>query len=173
MSITAACDACGSKFKVADQYAGRKGKCKKCGGVVTIPQPAPEPEADLYDLAEPDPIRSTATAVAPIAPIAPVAASRVAPIAQPRPNQPLPGNWAAATPARATQSDPTWLLRILKLIGGVICLVGGLAFAGYCIKELLDENSTMRRPFKGISAGVFLVILGAGLIIKAINNSDE
>jgi len=38
MAITFSCQ-CGKEIKVADKFAGRRGKCPACGGAVTIPQP--------------------------------------------------------------------------------------------------------------------------------------
>lgn len=37
------CEKCGQKVRVPEEYAGRRGKCPKCGGVVVIPRPG---EAD-------------------------------------------------------------------------------------------------------------------------------
>jgi hypothetical protein len=42
MSIDAAC-ACGKRFRVKDEYAGRKGKCPACGNPVIIPKPVVKP----------------------------------------------------------------------------------------------------------------------------------
>jgi len=43
-----ACTSCGSKIRIPDGLAGKKGKCPKCGIVFTIPEapaaPAPEPK---------------------------------------------------------------------------------------------------------------------------------
>ena len=38
MSITFACGSCGKSFTVDDKFAGKKGKCKQCGGVMQIPE---------------------------------------------------------------------------------------------------------------------------------------
>ena len=38
MAIPVRCTGCGSAMKVADQYAGKKGKCPKCGGIVQVPK---------------------------------------------------------------------------------------------------------------------------------------
>src|SRR5882724_8138358 len=47
------CSNCQSKIRVPDSAAGKKGKCPKCGNVITIPslgaptdEPAPEPAAE-------------------------------------------------------------------------------------------------------------------------------
>jgi hypothetical protein len=37
MSISFACEHCGKAFQVSDDLAGKKGKCKKCGGLFIIP----------------------------------------------------------------------------------------------------------------------------------------
>jgi hypothetical protein len=37
MAISVTCPACGTQAKAADSAAGRKGRCKKCGGIIAIP----------------------------------------------------------------------------------------------------------------------------------------
>ena len=39
MSIEFNCATCGKPFKVDDQWAGKRAKCKGCGNVITIPGP--------------------------------------------------------------------------------------------------------------------------------------
>ncbi|MFI5378760.1 MAG: PrsW family glutamic-type intramembrane protease [Tepidisphaerales bacterium] len=53
MSIRWRCS-CGKKFTVADEHAGKKGRCPKCGAITTVPMvPSPEPEPeDAYGLTE-------------------------------------------------------------------------------------------------------------------------
>jgi S1-C subfamily serine protease len=43
--ITVQCNNCGATFSASEQHAGRRGKCKHCGNVVTIPFPAAQPPA--------------------------------------------------------------------------------------------------------------------------------
>lgn len=74
MSIEFACDACGKSFKVKEELAGRKAKCK-CGHVLTVPRLAPEPEPeptffeetddDLYGFADEPPAKSRASVAVP------------------------------------------------------------------------------------------------------------
>ena len=42
MSIRVECEHCGGKFVVKDEYAGRAGKCKKCGESLIVPELEPE-----------------------------------------------------------------------------------------------------------------------------------
>lgn len=51
MSIMAQCGACQKQFKLDDKLAGRKVRCKGCGGVIVVPAPArePEPAGDPFD----------------------------------------------------------------------------------------------------------------------------
>jgi len=53
MSIEVSCE-CGKRFSVGDQYAGKRGRCKACGGVVTVPAVG-EPPAYTHELAD-DPV---------------------------------------------------------------------------------------------------------------------
>jgi hypothetical protein len=62
LSIQFSCQ-CGKQIKVADQFAGRQGKCPACGEVVTIPQPEVSDDIDgdlLYEAlggnSEPEPV---------------------------------------------------------------------------------------------------------------------
>lgn len=55
MSITFTCPNCGRSFTVDDRMAGKRGKCKSCGGAIRVPEPASESSpivsaADLYGL---------------------------------------------------------------------------------------------------------------------------
>lgn len=44
MPISFEC-ACGRAFSVGDEYAGKRAKCPRCGAPITVPSPAPEPDA--------------------------------------------------------------------------------------------------------------------------------
>ncbi len=37
MMIAFSCENCGHRFEVDAALAGKKGKCRKCGGVIVIP----------------------------------------------------------------------------------------------------------------------------------------
>lgn len=55
MSISFRCPACGKSFSVGDELAGKKARCKQCGGAMVIPaqaatKTAPPPPDDLYGL---------------------------------------------------------------------------------------------------------------------------
>jgi hypothetical protein len=86
MPIAAVCT-CGKKYQVDDSLAGKRVKCKACGGGFTIPQPAAVAAADdnEFRLA---PLETTPSAVAPMplqamaAPAAVVAKSGAAPAAK-------------------------------------------------------------------------------------------
>ena len=41
--ISFTCPGCGRSFSVPDGFGGRKATCKTCGGIVTVPTPAPPP----------------------------------------------------------------------------------------------------------------------------------
>src|SRR3954447_22262010 len=53
MPISFSCPKCGHSFKVSESQAGKRGKCKQCGTMVTVPAAAPAAApADLYGLDE-------------------------------------------------------------------------------------------------------------------------
>ncbi len=49
MSISVKCGQCGQQYNVGDALAGKRAKCKKCGAVMTIPDPNEPVMADLSD----------------------------------------------------------------------------------------------------------------------------
>jgi len=50
VSIVIKCTGCGKQYKVRDDLAGKRVKCK-CGQAMVVPTPAPATESDAYDLA--------------------------------------------------------------------------------------------------------------------------
>jgi hypothetical protein len=78
MAIAAVCGKCSSRFSVPDHYAGKKGKCKKCGAVVTVPTASVAPATDkpAATRRKPAPARQpVAAAAAPSSAIGPATAS--------------------------------------------------------------------------------------------------
>src|SRR4051812_14514613 len=67
MSVTATCGDCGKRYRLDDKYAGRRMRCKGCGGAVEVPQltegdaPAPRP---VKATAPPAPRKSSSAAPA-------------------------------------------------------------------------------------------------------------
>jgi S1-C subfamily serine protease/phage FluMu protein Com len=125
MSIPVGCANCGSTLKVADQYAGKKGKCPKCGGVIQVPKiaqpiqpieaPAPKPAtatSALDELLAGDPslLVASAPAAAPLAPLAPV---RPAAVAKSQSSGIPPWVWVTASGGVALV-----VLLLVMLIGG-------------------------------------------------------
>src|SRR4051794_8698715 len=54
MSLVARCDSCRKAFKLDDKLAGKKVRCKACGGVITVPRGAgaaatPRATGDLFN----------------------------------------------------------------------------------------------------------------------------
>src|SRR5688572_17733404 len=43
MPLPVQCGHCGARYNVDDRLAGKRAKCKKCGGVLSIPEPEPLP----------------------------------------------------------------------------------------------------------------------------------
>jgi len=53
VSIVMKCTGCGKQYKLRDDLAGKRVKCK-CGQAMVVPAPAPAPESDAHDLAPMD-----------------------------------------------------------------------------------------------------------------------
>lgn len=49
MPISVSCDECFTDFKINEKYAGKKIKCKNCGGIMRVPDPASLPSPDEYE----------------------------------------------------------------------------------------------------------------------------
>jgi len=47
MAIRITCESCGASLKGAEELAGKKVKCPKCGAVITAPSPTAEPEVPV------------------------------------------------------------------------------------------------------------------------------
>ncbi len=65
MGISFECGSCGKPFNVGVEFAGKTGRCKRCGATMQIPfetEPAPVPD-DVFDLDEPVLPPRAATAV--------------------------------------------------------------------------------------------------------------
>jgi len=96
--ISIDCPGCNRRFSVPAKHAGKTGKCKACGAMVTIPAPSP-PADDLYDFAPqahlPEPSRRPAPLQKP-----PAAASPVLAYSSPAPKR------AGQSPAQFDPSDP-------------------------------------------------------------------
>src|SRR4051812_46275665 len=114
MAIEVRCGHCGQALRVPENYAAKRGRCKRCGATVEIPAAAP-PVADEYAVVEtpesPKPAR--------------------APIPQPVPASPT------AKPAVRTSRDKSADSKSGKgfgsgmILGLVLGGLGVLAVAGY------------------------------------------
>jgi hypothetical protein len=149
MSIQFACE-CGKQFSVKDEFAGKRTKCPACGGALTVPMPATEPD----DLSEEDKAfraleeapdaepgyRATASdydrpAAAPAGPAIPSAK-------KPKLKKPSKEEREARKhrePREPRQHDPDRAKKILYMIGGVVMILIGvglvfLAFDGGAIR---------------------------------------
>jgi len=171
MPIDVTCDACGSRFKAPDTAAGKKGKCKKCGAVIVIPTPEPvgaPPEDDLYDIAEP-------AAPQPARPYKPSTSPGASAAAPPPPPPPVPSTLAYGVPMKnanagawKNSNNPPKSFQILKGIFGAILLLAGLAIAGGAVYGMSRPERSLRRPFKALFFGLFLLVTGAGLLARSM-----
>ena len=95
MAIPVRCAGCGTTMKVADQYAGQKGACPKCGGVVQVPKIAqvisPVQAAVPRSAPVPAPTPAAANLLPPVRPASKVKKS----------NMPPPWVWVAGSGAVA------------------------------------------------------------------------
>ncbi len=61
MAIIFSCQGCGQRYSVAEQLAGKKTTCKKCGTAITVPTPEPavhDTSSPFYELDELSPRQS-------------------------------------------------------------------------------------------------------------------
>jgi hypothetical protein len=176
MPIDVTCDACGARFKAPDAAAGKRGKCKKCGAVIAVPEPVPAAASDddMYDIAEPPPLPasavrppSLATTIAPAPPYRPTASTASAPAAAPMlaygvpAKNPNAGTWK-------NSNNPPKSFQVLKGIAGGVLLLLGLFIAGGAIYGMTRPERSLRKPFKAIFFGLFLIVTGAGLLARSM-----
>ncbi len=174
MPIDVTCDGCGARFKAPDAAAGKKGKCKKCGAVIAVPVPEPVPAAasddDMYDIAEPPPL-PPAKAPPPLPSVAQAPPYRPSTKGAAAPAPGMAYGVPAANPNAGswkTSNNPPKIMAVLKGVAGVILLgLGGLFLVGAILSLTSDDGPNVRRPFKGLFFGLFLVVTGGGLIAKA------
>ncbi len=108
MSIEVSCE-CGKRFRVGDQFAGKRGRCKACGRTVTVPAAAEAPAQPL-ELAD-EPIREAKVAVQP------QAANTRGPALPAYPSFHRPGRVAADKPSRVSiHVHPLIVLLVLLAI---------------------------------------------------------
>ncbi|HVX16016.1 MAG TPA: hypothetical protein VHC22_32830 [Pirellulales bacterium] len=163
--ISFACPQCGKEFSVADELAGRKARCKKCGAIVTIAAaPAAAPTH-----------ASNRARTQPKSP--PAAAARGA--AQPRSPQRAPAQ-RAAQPAQRAARPPAAIPPAAEphdLLGGPNIDLGALgpldapALPGMSSAPLsggaaLGHKYTKKK--KGGGLLVWLVVSGTGLAVAGI-----
>lgn len=118
MPIAFRCAACGFQARVPDSYAGKRGKCPQCKGVVQIPaaaqSAAPAPAAAA---AAPSSTESPAAPAAPATPTVRASAeSPAAPTARTSTESPAPPTARSSTESPAASSSAEsaarWLLKI-------------------------------------------------------------
>jgi hypothetical protein len=178
MPIDVTCDACGARFKAPDAAAGKRGKCKKCGAVITVPVPepigAPAAEDDMYDIAEPAP--------APAKPYKPAASSGTVAPAPPY-TPPPPTAASAAMMARGVvpksanagtwknSNNPPVIMKVLGLVAGVILILLGLLFIAAPIMAMMSDKTGKTIRFKGVFFGVAMIGTGVTAILKAFGKA--
>lgn len=113
--IRFSCSACGGKFKVKDQFAGRKSKCPRCGAEMTVP---------TEDTWEEDDSPTSPVDAGP----SPLAASSVATVAHAVQPAPLAGrDDDEPTPYRSPKPKPSGRNRLAVVVGasaaGLVALV--------------------------------------------------
>src|SRR5438045_7438203 len=91
MAIELQCGECGKRYRIGENLAGKKAKCKNCGNLMVVPQRAApsEAEADPFDLGalagveEDAPLRRSSSAAQYDAPVVPPPPPPAAPARRP------------------------------------------------------------------------------------------
>lgn len=144
MAIETQCPKCRKRYRVKDELAGRKIKCKQCGGPikVEVPQAVPDDEwgDEGYDeeipaAAPPPPRRKKGTGKKPAK--------------------------KSAGKARSS-SKPVWHLPV-----GILGLIAGFGLLAFSIYGIING---MRKSFRALGGAVFLI---AGSYNLAFGNSEE
>ncbi|MBN2024673.1 MAG: M48 family metalloprotease [Pirellulales bacterium] len=173
MAIAVACKHCRAAFQVKDEWAGRRGKCPRCGQTIDVP-PAPPPSVGTGRVAD----TTSPAACAPATPT-PTATSSAPPT-----NTPPPA--AASTPLPTAQqildglSEPLprvdlalgYRLAIL-LVGAVMVLlpvvyVGLIGLVVYAVAYHAANDVGILGMVRGRAAIVPLVLYAGPIVIGAV-----
>lgn len=135
MSIVTTCGACGAEFKVRDEFAGKRGKCPKCGRPVQVPHIVAAEAKPSSGLKRAEPLPSTEAGT----PARAAAARPAAPAKKPPP--------VAAGPRATEEGIPTISL--------------GESSTSSVASRIATRRSRSAMP---IWAWVVLAVAGVGLI---------
>lgn len=171
--IRFACQQCGKEFSVADEHAGQKARCKKCGAIITIAAaPAASPARASNG--------SGAQATSPQA----ASARRAAPVRSAQPPAQRAIRPPAATPAAASANDPLGGLNIdlgalgpldapplpamsAAPLGASMTLGGGVSLGQKYTKKKKSGNLLLWLVFSGTGLAAFSIV--AILVATLIN----
>jgi hypothetical protein len=173
MSIIARCEGCQKSYKVADQLAGKRMRCKACGHVVTVPAVAPPPlpveDDDLIPLAptvaESAPRPATRVRIPPPLPqsggppVPPPLRGRHQPVPAGAPVPALAyGSADTAESAYVTLANEAVLDRFLPflMVGLFVAFVVALACQG--VARTLEVGQEVHASDEAVSRGVGYVI---------------
>jgi hypothetical protein len=140
MLIEVTCDTCGKKYRVREELAGRRAKCKACGAVLLVPPPEPGDIAGA-----PPPLFAPEEEYALAPPPMPAFVPLPPPIAAPGPN--FSQRYA---PPSAQSKSHTGL--IIGLVVGVLilCGIGGLVSAVLrAMPSLFTSDDTLKTQLVG------------------------
>jgi hypothetical protein len=141
MSIEVKCPGCAKRYAVADQFAGKKAKCKACGATMLVPQlpppPPPEQEMDFDALAA----MESGSPVDDSAPIA-VAPPPISPPISAPPRQPPP--IASFNKAKRASSGLRLGFRLNRIT--IAMLVIGVMLIVYGVKEWRLASASASTP---------------------------
>jgi hypothetical protein len=142
MPIEFACE-CGKKFKVADEYAGKRSKCTACGRPVVVPASASVASADAVDEdaafralteeAEPAPQAggwNTKTAAPPPPYTPPTRPAEPFKSSVPKPSAPPPSYRSTSEPPANRKPGPNWRkvgIGIAMAVIGVLVLIAAVS----------------------------------------------
>jgi DNA-directed RNA polymerase subunit RPC12/RpoP len=159
MPIRVVCLACGKKFSVADQHAGKRGKCPACSAKITVPTrdaDEAEPPQDFEISAPPDMDVDALLSPDELNPPVDVAVSV----------DPPPPLIAAKRPApHASDVDEPWYIWCLEVYARVLFVLFGLAslFAVLAGVVKMIQSSQPYGSASDLWSGVY--IAGAGVLV--------
>lgn len=174
MPISIECQGCGFRASVPDAFAGRAGKCKRCGARVAVPGPGaalrvdPAPPGPEPAIAAAIPELDTSTIDFPTVEVdeegADVDSLLDEPGWSPPPPPPRPASGPARPSPRAIGAEP-WYYRFLVVYAYLIIGIGTtLGIALIAFVAAAASNATEAHPFEGAIMGLapaFGLILGS------------
>ncbi len=153
MSIVFACENCGKRYEVGEELAGKRGKCKQCAHVFTVPGPAAPPPSPTVPSATGKAVPRGRT----LEELAPLVWKFVPAIVV-----------GAITYSLFSPDGKAMLVGLVAMIG-----LGLVGLGGYGVAVLLArKRPAALKHYLGMTVLGVLLLIGVGFLAASLRNKD-